>query len=287
MRMEGYRASIGGYLVEIPVGMKKGTTLDGFFVPGDRRRPAVIIVHGMHSNFYRARWKKELMRMFARRGIAVFSFNNRGYEEATNDERFHDCLTDIAAAVRFAKGAGYHRVVLVGHSTGCQKTTYYQAVRQDSAVCGVALLALGDDLAIVRRDLGRTYRQWLTIARARIKRGRGHEPLGAPHIPPFSVRRFLSIADPRAVEARVFDFTDGPGPWFARILCPVLCIAAERDEYQTVPTAQMISSLKQCYRGTRFQARVVRGTDHGFHGRETALARVLFRWVQSLGRATA
>lgn len=287
MRMEGYRASIGGYLIEIPVGMKKGMTLDGFFVPGDRRRPVVIIVHGMHSNFYHARWKKELMRTFARRRIAVLSFNNRGAEAGTNNERFHDCLSDLAAAVRFAKTVGYRRVILVGHSTGCQKATYYVAVRQDPAVCGVVLLAIGDDLAIVRRDLGRAYRRWLKIARTRIKSGRGDEPLGAPVVPPFSARRFLSIADRRAVEARIFDFTGGPGSWFARIQCPVLCIAAEHDEYQTVPTAQMISRLKQCYRGARFHARVVRGADHGFQGRESALARVLFRWVQSLGCATA
>jgi pimeloyl-ACP methyl ester carboxylesterase len=280
------QANISGFLVEVPIpGKRRRCRLDGFLVPGAKNRPALIIVHGMHSNFYRARWKKALLEGCAEMGIGALSFNNRGVETYTNDERFRDCLADITAAVGLMRKKGYRHVVLVGHSTGCQKATYYQAVKKDPRVRGLVLLAIGDDLAIVRRDLGGAFSKWVRIAKRKVRAGRGSEPLGAPHIPPFSARRFLSIADPASVEARLFDFSHGgPRGWFERLQCPVLCVLAGRDEYETTPPAQMIDQLRRRYHGARFDACIVRGADHGFHDREQTLARQVLKWVGALAR---
>lgn len=273
---------ICGELVEIAYGLRR-RPLDGFLLHGNRRKPALIIVHGMHSNFYRSPWKKALLRECAARKIAALSFNNRGAEAGTNSERFRDCIVDLAAAIGFMSRRGYSKVVLVGHSTGCQKATYYQAVRRDPRVIGLVLLAIGDDLAIVRRDLGRSFASWVARARLMVRRGRGNEPLKAPGIPPFTARRFLSIADAQSVEARLFDFSRaGPRRWFERIRCPVLCVLAEKDEYETMPPRQMIQQLKARYRGRLFEARIIRGADHSFRRRERTMARLVAAWSFAL-----
>ncbi len=270
---------IAGELVEIEWRPRR-RPLDGFLVHGDPAKPAVVIIHGMHSNFYRSPWKKALLRECAAHSLGALSFNNRGAEARTNDERFRDCLADIAAAISFMKSRGYRSVILVGHSTGCQKATYYQAVRRDPRVAGIVLLAIGDDLAIMRRDLGRAFDRWVKRAKRMVKRGRGQEPLGAPGIPPFSARRFLSIADPASVEARLFDLSNsGPRGWFERIRCPVLCILAGCDEYETLPPDQATRQLAARYRGSAFAARVVRRADHSFRGSEKTMAGIVIRWA--------
>lgn len=277
---------MAGRLVEIPLPSRR-RPLDGFLVEGDRRMPLLVFVHGMHSNFYRSVLKKSLMTECRRAGFAMLSFNNRGAEDRTNDERFRDCLADLDAALRFARKRGYHSFVLAGHSTGCQKITYHQALRRDPAVKGLVLLAIGDDLAIVRRDLGGRFAAWVRRARAMVRRGKGREPLGAPRIPPFSARRFLSIADPSAVEARLFDLESGRLDHFRRLRCAVFTVLAGADEYETMPAAKVLALLNARYRGPSFGGRVLSGANHGFHGAERVVAREVVRWIAALQRATS
>lgn len=280
--MSGQPFEMPGALVEIPLSSLR--PLDGFLLEGDRRYPLLVFVHGMHSNFYRSVLKKALMQECRRARIGMLSFNNRGAEEGTNDERFKDCLSDLDAAIRFGRSRGYRSFVLAGHSTGCQKITYYQAVRGEDAVRGLVLLAIGDDLAIMKRDLGKNFSSWVRRARAQVRRGAGSVPLGAPVIPPFSARRFLSIADPDETEARIFDFERGALDHFRRVRCPVLALLAGVDEYETIRPRDMIARLRAGYRGSWFEGGMVKDADHGFHGMERHVAKVISGWVGVLNR---
>lgn len=277
--MNTLHREIPGRLVDIPLPGRRRRPLDGFLVEGDRRRPMLVFVHGMHSNFYRSILKKALMRECRRAGFGMLSFNNRGAEDGTNDERFGDGLADIDAALALARRHGYRSFVLAGHSTGCQKITYYQAVRRDPAVRGLALLAIGDDLAIMKRDLGRRFAFWVRRARSAVRTGKGGETLGAPGIPPFSARRFLSIADAGAPEARIFDFESGQLGHFRRVRCSVLAMLAAADEYETMPPADIIALMKKRYRGPVFDSRIVKNANHGFHGVEAGVSRTLIAWL--------
>lgn len=270
---------IPGRLVTLPLRGRR-RPLDGFWCRG--RRPArhlLVFVHGMQSNFYRSQLKKDFMLAGARENVDVLSFNNRGAEEQTATERFRDTLGDLDAALAFARRHGYRRVALAGHSTGCQKITYYQAVRRDPAVRALVLLAIGDDLAIMRRDLGRRFSRWVRAARRMTARGRGDEMM-PPGGPPYSARRFLSIADPQEIEARLFDF-GGDLSHFRRIRCPVLAVFAGADEYNVLPAKRTAALLAAATRSARFAARIVRGADHGFHGCERRVAQAVYTFLEA------
>jgi pimeloyl-ACP methyl ester carboxylesterase len=269
---------IPGRLITLPLSGRR-RPLDGFWARGAKPgRALLVFVHGMHSNFYRSTLKKTLMREGPKTGLDVLSFNNRGAEQDTADERFSDCLADLDAAVRFGRRHGYRRFVLVGHSTGCQKITYYQAVRRDPAVAGLVLLAIGDDYAIARRDLGRRFAPWVRRARALVARGKGRIRLPRA-CQEFSARRFLSVADPAAIEAGLFNF-EGNLSRFRRIRCPVLAIFAGDDEYETLPPARAAEILRRTTRTVRFESRIRRGADHGFRGDEEAVVRLVCRWAR-------
>jgi len=267
---------IPGTLVAIPLGRKK-KPLVGFWSHGSKLRKRLLVyVHGMHSNFYSSELRKQFLREGPKHGCDVISFNNQGAGQGTNTERFRDCLADIDAVLKFAKRQGYRSFVLVGHSTGCQKITYYQALRQDKRVEGIVLLAIGDDCAITRRDLGRQYAKFIAKARRMVKRGKGDDLLGAPKIPPFSARRFLSIADPKETEAKMFAF-DGKLQHFRKLKCPVLVVLAGSDEYETIRPQKAIAILDNAYRGGQFEGWIVRGADHGFHGDEAKVVKLVYR----------
>ena len=134
--------SAAGELVAFPApGRRRTRMLDGFYRPAPARNaPLVLFVHGMGSNFYRSGLKKAFLEAAPALRLAILSFNNRGAERGTEDDKFRACLADLDAAAAYARRRGHRKLVLVGHSTGCQKIAYWQARRQRSAVAGLVLL---------------------------------------------------------------------------------------------------------------------------------------------------
>jgi len=272
--------AIAGALVTLPLPGRR-RPLDGFRAPARRRhRTLLVVVHGMGGNFYRSTLKQEWLRQGPRHGLDVLSFNNRGADRLVAGERFGDCLADLDAALRWGRRQGYRRFVLLGHSTGCQKITYYQARRRPADVAALVLAAPVDDLAVCQRDLGRRYPYWLQRARRLVRQGRGDTLLPMLY-EKFSARRFLSIADPRRVEAQLFHYA-GPLRHFRAVRCPVLAFLGTREEFACRPVTEMGAILRRATRARAFGFFTVRGGDHGFHGREAATARRALRWVRGV-----
>lgn len=263
-------------------------SLDGFWSHGRARRPVLLVlVHGMGSQFCRSVLKKELMARGPAAGCDVLSFNNRGSGEAVRTERFGDCLADLDAALAFGRRAGYRRFVLAGHSTGCQKILYYQSRRQDPRVEALVHLAPGDDYAIVGRDMGAAGRDRLAAwCRLRIAAGKGAEPVPAVRRLPemcagFTAQRFLSIADPRQTEAALFQY-EGPMRLFSKMALPTLVLFGDREEFACLPPVRMGAILREKTASARFRFSLVRGADHGFHGREREAAAAVLGFVRAL-----
>src|SRR5436190_17781850 len=137
------------------------TTEDGITLAGVAMRPsrepapgsvAVVWVHGLTGTFY-GRAGIRIGRDLAGRGIPFVAGNNRGHDfgfvlgpgpdgqarlGGGGWELFSESPADVAAWVECAAGLGVRGVLLAGHSLGALKVGYYQALRQDPRVLGVA-----------------------------------------------------------------------------------------------------------------------------------------------------
>lgn len=276
-------ATIPGQLVTLPLPGRRERHLDGFWVSAHRKprsRKLLIFVHGMGSNFYKSKFKKAWMRLAPPRGIDVFCFNNRGCEGDVADEKFTNCLADIDASLAFARHEGYREIYLLGHSTGCQKITYYQHKRHPRDVKALLLTAIGDDLAIARRDLGKNYETWIQKARELVKSGKGEKRL-PPKCLSFSARRFISAADPRSLEANLFRL-DGELRIFRKLTLPILAVFPEEEQYACIPVREAGAKLQSVSRSKRFANLYIPRADHSFHGEEEACVRECLRWLTIL-----
>lgn len=105
----------------------------------------IIHIHGKGGNFYENNFVRKMYSEYPKMGFNFLAFNNRGhstYVEAYHSgqityvgsavEEFKDCLLDLDAAIKFAHTIG-QRVVLQGHSFGCEKITFY-ALYWDASV---------------------------------------------------------------------------------------------------------------------------------------------------------
>ena len=275
---------VEGRLVSFPGRDGRGTRrLDGFYrPPKNPNPPLVVMVHGMGSNFYRSGLKKAFLEAAPALGLGVLSFNNRGAERGTQDESFGACLHDLDAAAEFARRHGHRELVLVGHSTGCQKIAYWQSRRRHPAVAGLVLLAPADDYAVTRRDLGRWFDKTVAWAQRQVADGKPDAPVAGLY-ETFTAARFLGLANPRATEAGVFRY-DGPLTHFRRLRCPVLAIFGENEEFAAIPPAEMLSILRRKTRSVDFDDWLIPGADHGFHGCEAELALSVCQWAREIVR---
>lgn len=279
--------NLPGTLASFPA---RGRMLDGFWRHDAALRDRLLILaHGMGGDFYHSVLKKTLMARAAQAGCDLLSFNNRGSAEGVRTERFADCLADLDAAVAFGRRQGYRRFVLAGHSTGCQKIAYYQAKRKNPAVEALIHLAPGDDYGILQRDAkAADLKRLAAWCRRRIESGNGDDPVPPGLNPPglcagFSARRFLSIADPAQPEAQLFQY-EGPMRLFSQLTLPMLVLFGSREEYACLPMAAMEAKLRAVTSSKVFEFKLVKGGDHGFHGREEAAAGFVVDFINGLGR---
>ena len=128
-------------------------SIDGIEQPGilytpDKETDKIVIhVHGLNGNFYENRFLDILAKSYTDKGHAFLTFNNRGCGFITelikgNDftviggclEKFTDCLFDIEGVINWVKSRGYHKIILEGHSYGCNKVLYYYHHKKDAGI---------------------------------------------------------------------------------------------------------------------------------------------------------
>lgn len=137
-------------------------TEDGLRLPlvhfnSNKKDLCVIFIHGMCQtiidNYFATVWGNIL----SKNEIGFIYEHNRGYS-IENDilksdgsyircgcmyEKFEDCIYDINLAIEKAKEFGYKRIILMGHSYGCNKVIYYYYKKHPN-ILGIILASAPD-----------------------------------------------------------------------------------------------------------------------------------------------
>lgn len=285
-----------GRLVEFRT--SDGLVLSGFLAMPKRAKIGVIHVHGMFSSFYRSTLVKTFVREFPRAGVAFLSIETRGSytlagfrkgngraQVGGGMERFEDCVKDIDAAVRFMKRIGIKHVYLDGISTGSQKIAYYGYTKR-GAVKGLVLIGAVDDYNLRRKELGRRFNSAVRLAKSISRRdGKGMLPseyLGVS----LSARRFLSIADPKNPEARLFNYDRPVLTEVRSIKVPILSVFGSREQYATKHVRVLNSILAMNCSSPLSRQIIISGGDHGLRGHEKEACLSIRRWISSIEGAS-
>jgi pimeloyl-ACP methyl ester carboxylesterase len=271
----------------------KKVLLNGlWFGPKDARR-VYVWIHGLSSSM----WSRHGIIERLVKDAAVLAFSNRGHDVVSRitkgkktlmagggAEIFTDCVDDIDGAVRCAQSHGAREIVLVGHSTGCQKSVYWAYKRRSKGIHGMVLLAPLSDWASANamKEERPLLKDATQKARALMKAGKPHGflPDGVWHHP-ITAQRFLSLYTPESVEQSIFPYFNElrHAKIFTSVTAPVLALFAGKDEYGDRP-AKKIEAWFQAHppKGGLTSA-VVRGVDHGFKGAEQNVAQNIANWA--------
>lgn len=262
-------------------------TLHGFLAkPKKRTRTCIIYLHGMCGNFYKGSLIPTLRDEALRKGLAFCTINTRGHDIiassrkqgkwvlfGTGTEHFEKCIQDIQGSLTAVRKRGFTQYILMGHSTGCQKIAFYQYKRKDRTVCALVLLAPSDDYNY-NKIKGASFVKAVQNAKKLLKKGKGEIP--QEQFFWSTPKRFLSVADLRYPEARLFNYR-GPMKEFRQIKTPMLAVFG-KEEQVDMNVSECLDILEEKTSAKNFKKLLVEG-DHSFRGHERAVAKKTLAWI--------
>lgn len=267
--------------------------LNGLWFGPEHVETAYIFVHGLGSNAFS---HHELLIPLSNSKTGVFFFNNRGHDTVTRikkmDQRkkrgyrsitagcahevFTECVDDLEGALNEVKRRNAKKIILVGHSTGCQKSIYYLSQRNTQInIAGVVLLAPLSDYADYQKFTPPSVNEKL-VAKAEdlVKNGKPHQLLPFElfeKIPAIfcDAQRFLSLYTPDSPE-EIFCYAQKNKipKTLQKVKISLLVLLAEHDEYRDRPMKQLANWFTQNNRSKQFAVKIITNASHSFWGKE-------------------
>jgi dienelactone hydrolase len=262
---------------------------------GERRRTAVLVVHGSVGN-YLSGVPRRVSFGLARAGFSVLAVNTRmaNYGVFFGGGLMHRTPRDLDAAMALLRRLGFRRVVMLGYSMGATMVAHHQATRRAPEVAGLCTLAHPVSLPVSLR------RRWNRYG-------------AVPSYSEFAARaRGALLPDPERGDDRIVVVRRARGPserpehaevwtyrtwWFSRgpeahhavsrlqvpyVTVPMGLVQAGEDEL--VPAEEGPELARLALEGACPAAEVVRiaGADHVFAGREGDLVAACEAWIATL-----
>lgn len=271
-------------------------TSDGLKLPmvhfeSNEKDICVICIHGMCGtiidNYFATVWGKFL----AKNNIGFIYEHNRGHS-IENDivmkdgsfgrygcmyEIFEECLFDIDLAIKKAKELGYKRIILLGHSLGCNKVIYYHYERKPNIV-GM-ILASAPDMVGIHKSLQPDMLDLLKEAKENIDKGEPTKLL------------YKMIEDYMYMSSGTYynwynensnldnlPVLANPMHWeqFASIDVPILTFSGGNEEDYYKQLELLKSKASSC---PNFMYKVIENTGNTYKNKEEEIGNLIYEWI--------
>jgi pimeloyl-ACP methyl ester carboxylesterase len=266
--------------------------LRGYTLGNSNAKTWYIFIHGLGGSMLSMRTLAEEL---IDPSSSALLFNNRGHDIIARikklDKRktsgyssfyggaaheiFTDCVDDIQGAVDFAVSKGAKKIVLVGHSTGSQKSVYYLSQKNSKKeVSHVILLSPLSDFAGVLNRLGlEEYEMILKIAKALVDQDSPHVLLPSSiWAEPIDAQRFLSLYTPVSDED-IFSYpTPDKDTLLSQITIPLTVILGGKDEFADRSTQEIKDWFDSKQDSVKYNSKIFSTGTHGFEGIEKSVA---------------
>jgi pimeloyl-ACP methyl ester carboxylesterase len=271
-----------------------------YFEPSQKIKRAILWVHGLSSTFYgHIPLLDEFSRQCQQSGIGFASFNNRGHDPLASvrkidkrkakgyshvsggagQEDFKKSVFDIEAGIKCLVSKGFDEILLVGHSTGANKVSYYAAVKRDPHVVGVILASPVSDRLDIALDKEKL-QQDLKHMEQLVAEGKGDELQLGYHFFPITPQRFVSLFKPNSLEDQ-FDYGDEKPvlKYFKRIKKPLLVLIGSADEYLDRPAEKVLTVFNQLQRSNKYDGKILPGVLHSYNESEKEVVKTIISWM--------
>ena len=254
----------------------------------------MIFIHDMCTNFIDNYFAYIWGGYLNKRGIGFIYEHNRGHN-IENDilkkdgsfircgtmyEIFEDSIYDIDLAIETAKNLGYKRIILLGHSYGCNKVIYYY-YKKIPNILGI-ILASAPDMIGIHYLLEPSYKELLKEAKANIENGEPNKLL-SKEIEDYmymSSKTYFNWYNEKT-NLNNLPVISNSKHWnqFANINVPILTFSGSNEEDYYLKLNLLKSNASKC---ENFKYNLIDDTNHFYNGKEEETANIIYEWINNL-----
>ncbi|MCI0709557.1 MAG: alpha/beta fold hydrolase [Chloroflexi bacterium] len=269
--------------------------LTGLHYPG--KDTCVLVVHRMAGSFIADCYADVLGQELSQQSYGFIYGHNRGYNPMNDGatkpinqnngynttrvgaayERFPDSAADIEAWLETCKQFGYKKIVLMGHSLGCNKVIHYLSQHHPTDVVGI-ILGSPPDMHALGAKYQPEHHELIRQAKKLVKAGKPRQLLSDAVL--FSAQTYLSLFEDDEID--IFPVERNPETFeqLARITQPILGLMGEHDDIairNIKDDMELIQSKATAC--PDIQIRFIQGSNHYYENREDTLAKTVLDWV--------
>ena len=273
-------------------------TKDGLKLPmvhfeSDNKDICVICIHGMCGtivdNYFATVWGN----LLSEKNIGFIYEHNRGHS-IENDivmkdgsfkrcgcmyEIFEDSIYDIDLAIETAKDLGYKRIILLGHSYGCNKVIYYY-YKKHPEISGM-ILASAPDMIGSHYNNQPDYKEMLDEALENINNGEGSKLLHKM-VEDYMYMSSATYYNWFNEESNLNNLpvVANPDKWeqFEKVDIPILTFSGSMEDEYYLQFDLLKSKALNC---PDFQSSIINDTGHTYNGKEEIIANLIYDWVRN------
>lgn len=251
----------------------------------------IICIHGMCGtiidNYFATVWGK----LLAKNDIGFIYEHNRGHS-IENDivmkdgsfkrcgcmyEIFEDCIYDIDLAIQTAKEKGYKRIILLGHSLGCNKVIYYYYKKHPN-ILGI-ILASAPDMIGSHLLIEPDYEELLKEAKENIEK---NQPTKLLHK---MIEDYMYMSSQtyynwfhKNSNLNNLPIISNPKNWnqLETIDVPILTFSGSKDEDYYLHLDLLKEKATNC---KNFEYQIIENTGHTYQEKELETGTLILNWI--------
>lgn len=265
--------------------------LQGTYFDSNRKDCCILFIHGQAQSIVDNSFAYILGRDLANYGISFLYGHNRGYSyincmskkdcnleyNGATFEKFEDCLYDIEIWVKKIKNLGYKKIILMGHSLGCNKALYYLSKNTEN-IQGIILISAPDMVGITK-NIESNFENLLKEAEINVKNNSPKKLLssligGTDYI---SSATFLSESlENSSIDNFPIERNPEVFEQLATVRVPILSLAGSL-EYPTYLKQELL--CEKAINCKSFEWHIIEGANHFYLNRENELSDKILKWL--------
>ena len=282
---------------------KDGLRLQATHWLNEKKEICVVFIHGMSGNIIENYFTHVISNKLIQNDVGFIFGHNRGYSHIndiiTNDgdckrigvtyEIFDECLYDIDLWVKKAKELGYKKIILMGHSLGCNKSIYYLYncyKKNINNVSGLILASPPDMCGLFKIDKHQTnYSEMLEEAKCNINNNKPRKILNSMLWDWYNIssQTFLSLSKengnvdnlPLFRNPKVFE-------QLSKINVPILAFEGSNDDIVIRSIEQDLNLIKlKAISCPSFTSSIIKDSGHTYKNKENEVAGLINDWIKS------
>ncbi len=194
-------------------------------------------------------------------------------------EIFEESIYDIDLAIETAKDKGYKKIILLGHSYGCNKVIYYYYKKHPN-ILGIILASAPDMIGSHLSAQSDDYEELLKEAKENIDNG---EPTKLLH---------KMIGDYMYMSSQTYydwyhegsalnnlPVISNPKHWnqFSNIDVPILTFSGSKEEDYYLHLDLLKEKALSC---NDFEYKIIEDTGHTYKNKETEIGNLIYNWIK-------